>query len=119
MFGVPHKVLKTAEVRIPMPGTEEQEVPKLEDVLFELFDEDRQYMYIGSENLENPHPQPQLQSEPQSEPQPQFQPQSQPKPQFQLSLNFSLNFSFSLSLSSLTLIFLRYLIKIICHLVKY
>ncbi len=83
MFRVPHKVLKTAEVRIPMPGTEEQEVPKLEDVLFELFDEDRQYMYIGSENLENPHPQPQLQSEPQSEPQPQFQPQSQPKPQFQ------------------------------------
>ena len=81
MFRVPHKVLKTAEVRIPMPGTEEQEVPKLEDVLFELFDEDRQYMYIGLENLENP--QPQLQSEPQSEPQPQFQPQSQPKPQFQ------------------------------------
>ena len=81
MFRVPHKVLKTAEVRIPMPGTGEQEVPKLEDVPFELFDEDRQYMYIVSENLENPHPQ--LQSEPQSEPQPQFQPQSQPKPQFQ------------------------------------
>ena len=85
MFRVPHEVLKTAEVRIPMPGTGEQEVPKVEDVPFELFDEDRQYMYIVSENLENPHPlpQPQLQSEPQSEPKPQFQPQSQPEPQFQ------------------------------------